>query len=175
MDEAIHFLVALGSPPAGSKSLMEYLRDVAGVDELRLAGLPPSVSQQGMLSHVRLLFIFAEERLLVGGGVAAAQQLLPGVLSRYRAELPLDLREALLNACARCIELESTMPVLRDLLTGALSDESASCSVGESLSQYLIYEDADLEQQQWFIRNFPPGLRLEHALEAFRLMVEATR
>jgi len=180
LEEAMHFLVAVGAQPGGvgpgggggerDVLLATYLRDVVMVSKERLAGLPSSVEQQATLRHLRALFLLAEDRLLhsaVAGGAAA---LLPSVLSRYRSPLPEDLGAALSAACARCVELEAVVPVLHDLLTGVLSDGDTSYSASEDLAEFLVYEDVSLEAQPWFRRHFPADLRLGHALEAFRAM-----
>lgn len=170
LEIAIHLLGAAGSPSLADLPLAAYLRDVAMLEAGRLeAGLPASLAQRVTLRHVRALFLFAEERVAsAGSSGAGASALFPGVPPRYRSQLPEELRATLLGACAHCTELRAVLPVLRDLLTGALSDGSSAHKAGDSLKEYLTYEDADLEEEEWFERCFPPGLRLEHALEAYR-------
>jgi len=168
-----------GDGEDGAVLLFKYLRDVAMVEGDRLnAGLPPLIAQQASLPHLRVLFLAAEAKLTSpaegssgvcapdGGGV-----LLPSVLPAYRAELPDKLGKQLNAACGKCAEMAGVLPVLRDLLTGALSDQAASFGASESLRDFLVYEDSDLEREPWFVQLFPPELRLGHALEAFRVLV----
>jgi len=179
LEEAIHFLVAVGAQPAGGSPegsdgetlLAAYLLKVVMVGRDRLAGgLPPSVEQQATLRNLRALFLFAEDRLLSSAESGSAAVLLPSVLARYRVPLPEEAHKVLAAACARCAELEVVVPVLHDLLTGVLSDDAASYSASESLAEFLVYEDVSLESQPWFGAHFPSDLRLGHALEAFRVM-----
>jgi len=181
LEEAMRFLVAVGTGPTktngevgGKQLLSTYLQDVAMVDAQRLeAGLPSLIAQQAALDHLRALFLAAEAKLSgdSSAGSAEEHQLLPSVVATYRSALSKETAAMMSTACDKCPELASIMPVLRDLLTGALSDQSASFPGSESLREFLVYEDSDLERETWFVQHFPPDLRLEHALETFRLLV----
>jgi hypothetical protein len=176
LEEAIHCLVAVGAPPGrGAQEvplLATYLSNVALVSQERLAvGLPSSVEQQATLRHLRALFLFTEDRMHGGSSEARiAGSLLPSVPPRYRAELPEETKQELILACEHHVDLEAAIPALRDLLTGVLSDEATNYGAGVSLKLFLTYEDAGLEDLPVFVRHFPPGLLLEHAVEAFRIM-----
>jgi len=180
LEEAIHCLVAVGARPgrregvAGPQTplLATYLCNVALVAPERLAtGLPPCVEQQATLRHLRALFLFTEDRMHGDADTTTADtMLLPGVPPRYRTELPDEAKEELIAVCQNHTDLESALPALRDLLTGVLTDEATTYGPGESLKLFLTYEDANLEDSPVFVRHFPPGLLLEHALEAFRVM-----
>ena len=81
-------------------------------------------------------------------------------------EAELQLNKALQSGC---LDVACLVPTLRDFLVQQLSKDDWDGA--QSLKMYLVFQDDDLEDQDWYNEGFPDALLLEHTYIAYKVIL----
>jgi hypothetical protein len=153
LEQAIAFVSGAGGE--AEMLLGTYAQQVLMLAEQWGAASTPTIDREVRLCHLQALFMAMEEGNEGGAG---------GVHVKYTE--PLGESVHLDESLRREERREALTAALHDLLATQLQE--GNWGAHERLRDFLGFAAPELEEEEWFVRDFPHGAELRHAVAVYK-------